>query len=91
VVIIGRAFVVALLQGKRSAQLHSSVGEIIDKIEVKTREIVVGAGSWAVVRAIDGIFGVPVGQESTAVSPLFDEFVIVNAWGVRVRPNIDGY
>ena len=90
-VVIRRTFIVTLLQGKCSAQFHSSVSKVVDKIEIKTRKIVIGAGSRAVVRAIDGVFGMPVGQESTAVPPLFNEFVIANAWGVRVRPDIDGY
>jgi hypothetical protein len=83
-VVIGRAFIIALFKRVRRAQLHSSVCQIVNEIEVETRKIVICSGGWAEDRTHDGILGVPVSQEPTAIPPFFDKFVVIDTRGIRV-------
>jgi hypothetical protein len=89
VVVVRRAFIVTFFQRERCAQLHSSVSEVVDEVEVKAREVIISTGSRAVVRAIHSILRMPISQESAAVSPFFNEFVVADSWGVRVRAYVD--
>jgi hypothetical protein len=83
-VVVSRAFIVTLFEGICRTQLHSPVGQIVNKIQVETREIVIGSGGWAVFRTHDSILRVPVSQEPTAVTPFFNKFVVVDSGGIRV-------
>jgi hypothetical protein len=89
VVIIRRAFIVTFFQGERCAQLHSSISEVVDKIEVKKRKIVIGTRGRTIVRAVDSIFRVSVRQEPATVPPFFDEVMVADSGGIRVGAYID--
>jgi DNA-binding protein len=89
VVVIRRAFIVTLFQGECCAKLHTSVGEVVDEVEIKTREVVVCTGGRAIVRAVDSVFRVPVSQESTTMPPFFDKVMVADSRGVRVGTYID--